>query len=153
MKDFLLIANQNAATYKELFPHIQDNKVRFGYGFKGGVAYFISDYKDIAVAACHKEGMIRVSGVVWLTTLQVDRKKKLTLTKTYNEKDYPTYDNYPAIEVKKVKDIPIDYNGLMGVPITFLNYYPNDFIIKDLRRPQLNGKTKYPRLLIKRTDN
>ena len=75
--------------------------------------------------------MIRVSGVVWFTNLDIiKRHEDLTLYKKYNPKDYPKYDNYDAINIDKTNDIPIDYKGVMGVPITFLNKYnPNQFEI------------------------
>ena len=130
-KKFLIIGHQNAITYKEFFPLIKDNKVWLGYGFKGGAGHFISHYEDTASAGDHKEGMIRVSGVVWFTNL--DHKKRheeLDLYKHYSSEEYPSYINYDAIEVSKTADIPMDYDGKMGVPITFLDKYcPDQFEI------------------------
>ncbi|MEI6678206.1 MAG: adenine-specific methyltransferase EcoRI family protein [Mariniphaga sp.] len=131
-KKFIIVGHQNALTYKEIFPLIKENKVWLGYGFNGGAAHFINtQYEDYATAGDHKEGKIRVSGVHWFTNLDTrKRHEDLILYKTYNEKDYPTYDNYDAIEVSKTKDIPADYKGVMGVPITFMDKYnPDQFEI------------------------
>lgn len=132
-KKFLIIGHQNAITYKEIFPLIKDNKIWLGYGFKGNAAHFISKYEDVATASDHQKGMIRVSGVTWYTNLEIKKRhENQILTETYkgNEENYPHYDNYDAIEVGKTSDIPYDYNGAMGVPITFLDKYnPEQFEI------------------------
>lgn len=130
-KKFIIIGHQNAIKYKEIFPLFQDNKMWLGYGFKGGAAYFISRYDDTAVAGEHKEGMIRVSGVVWFTNLPIKkRNEELILTEKYSPEKYPKYANYDAIDVEKTNLIPKNYEGLMGVPITYLNQYnPNQFEI------------------------
>lgn len=135
-KKFVIIGHQNAITYKEIFPLIKDNKIWLGYGFKGGAGHFISKYEDTATAGDHREGMIRVSGVVWFTNLDIDKRHEdLILYKTYNPEDYPKYDNYDAINVDKTSDIPCDYDGVMGVPITFLDKYnPNQFEIVAFRK-------------------
>lgn len=124
-KKFIIVGHQNAISYKEIFNLIRDNNLWLGYGFKGGAGHFINtEYEDYATAGNHKEGMIRVSGVHWFTNLDISKRHEdLILYKNYNPKDYPTYDNYDAINVDKTKDIPIDYQGLMGVPITFLDKY------------------------------
>ena len=133
-KKFLIVGHQNSITYKEIFKLIKENKLWLGYGFNGGAAHFINTkYEDYATAGNHIDGMIRVSGVHWFTNL--DNRKRhedIMLFKTYygNENEYPTYDNYYAINVDKTKDIPIDYEGVMGVPITFLDKYnPQQFQI------------------------
>ena len=131
-KKFVIVGHQNAITYKEVFKLIKDNKIWLGYGFSGGAAHFINKhYEDYATATDRKEGMIRVSGVVWYTNLDIaKRHEDLMLYKKYSPQEYPTYDNYDAIEVSKTKDIPIDYSGAMGVPITFLDKYsPEQFEI------------------------
>lgn len=133
-KKFIIVGNQNAITYKEIFKLIKDNKMWLGYGFTGGAAHFINKhYTDYATAGNHKEGMIRVSGVVWFTNIETKKRHEdLILYKTYygNEKEYPKYDNYDAINVNKTKDIPLDYKGTMGVPITFMDKYnPEQFEI------------------------
>ena len=131
-KKFIIIGHQNAITYKEIFSLIKDNKMWLGYGFNGGAAYFINKhYEDYATSSSHKEGMIRVSGVVWFTNIDLKKRhENLILYKTYNENEYPKYVNYDAINVDKTKDIPIDYDGVMGVPITFMDKYnPEQFKI------------------------
>jgi hypothetical protein len=172
-KKFLIIGHQNAITYKEVFKLIKENKMWLGYGFKGGAGHFINKhYEDYATATDRIDGMIRVSGVVWYTNLDINKRHEdLILYKTYkgNESDYPFYDNYKAIEVSKTKDIPIDFDGVMGVPITFMDKYnPSQFeiiwttdrggdgMIEELKIPHerydapvINGKGVYKRILIK----
>ena len=133
-KNFLIVGHQNAITYKEVFPLIKDNKVWLGYGFKGGAAHFYSPYEDVATASNHKKDMIRVSGVNWFTNLEIPKRNEdLDLVCRYSPEEYPHYDNYDAIEVGKTSDIPYDYDGLMGVPITFLDKYnPEQFEIVTL---------------------
>ena len=130
-KKFLIIGHQNAITYKEIFPLIRDNIIWLGFGFKGGATHFYSHYEDTATAGDHKEGMIRVSGVVWFTNLDFSKRHEfLDLFKNYAAEIYPKYDNYDAIEVSKTADIPMNYDGVMGVPITFLDKYnPDQFDI------------------------
>lgn len=130
-KKFVIIGNQNAITNKDFFPLIRDNKIWLGYGFKGGAGHFISKYEDVATASDHREGMIRVSGVNWFTNLEIPKRHEgLILYKTYNPKEYPKYDNYDAININKTSEIPMDYDGFMGVPITFMDKYnPEQFEI------------------------
>lgn len=130
-KKFVIVGHQNAIGYREIFPLIRDNKIWLGYGFKGGAGHFVSKYEDTATASSHKEGMIRVSGVNWFTNLDIaKRNDELILYKSYNPEEYPKYVNFDAIEVSKTSDIPMDYNGYIGVPITFLDKYnPNQFDI------------------------
>ena len=158
-KKFLIIGHQNAIHYKECFALIQNNKMWLGYGFKGGAGHFISNYEDIASASDHKEGMIRVSGVTWFTNLEIrKRHEDLPLYKFYSSEEYPRYDNYEAINVNKTTDIPCDYDGVMGVPITFMDKYnPEQFEILGTSTtampkgaPYVNGKRIYERILIKR---
>jgi hypothetical protein len=171
-KKFVIIGHQNAISYKEIFKLIKENKIWLGFGFKGGAAHFINKhYEDYAVAGDHKEGMIRVSGVVWFTNLDISKRHEdLILYKKYNSEEYPTYDNYDAINVNTTKDIPMDYSGVMGVPITFLDKYnPEQFEILGLSasagynkeivgipflgnkdaRPLINGKNTYARIFIR----
>lgn len=161
-KKFIIIGHQNAIKYKEIFPLIMNNKIWLGYGFKGGAAHFYSNYKDTATAGDHREGMIRVSGVNWFTNLEIaKRHEKLILFKTYNPEEYPKYDTFEAINVDKTADIPTDYFGVMGVPITFMDKYnPNQFEIVgvmnhgcdseyDLAKPVIKGKELYTRILIR----
>lgn len=167
-KKFIIVGHQNSITYKEIFPLIKENKLWLGYGFNRNMAHFINKhYDDYASDADHKEGMIRVSGVQWFTNMDnTKRHEEFILYKKYNPEDYPKYDNYNAIEVSKSVDIPIDYEGAMGVPITFLNKYnpdqfellgcsysygePIGYHIKEKGfNPSVNGKEIYKRLFIK----
>lgn len=138
---FSVVGNQNAITYKEVFPHIKENRLWLGRGFKSGVGYFGSPYKDTATATAKIEGLIRVSGVNWFTNIEHGRRhapltlmtmedNKLYGPKQIREEGYPSYDNYEGIEVSITKAIPSDYDGIMGVPITFLDHYnPEQFEI------------------------
>lgn len=127
-KKFLIVGHQNAISYKEIFSLIKDNKLWLGFGFKGGAGHFINtQYEDYATAGNHKEGMIRVSGVHWFTNLDISKRHEdLILYKNYNDEEYPKYENFNAINVDKTKEIPVDYDGFMGVPITFLDKYNPD---------------------------
>ena len=155
-KQCLIIGNKNAFTYKEIFKMIKENKIWVGY----------TQPKDFRL----EDGSTtkKVNGLArWFTNLTVNKSnEELVLTKTYNAIDYPKYDNYDAIEVGKVVNIPKDYYGVMGVPITFIDKYnPNQFEIlgcsKSYGRPKgwdtninmipiVNGKQKYMRILIRR---
>lgn len=168
-KKFIIVGHQNAISYKEIFKLIKENKIWLGYGFKGGAAHFINHhYEDYAAAGDHKEGMIRVSGVTWFTNLDISKRHEdLLLYKKYTPEDYPKFDHYDAINVDKTNDIPMDYKGAIGVPITFLNKYsPDQFeIIDGLNRysildgpteetqgkylSQVNGNPIYVRIVIK----
>lgn len=172
-KKFIIIGHQNAITYKDVFPVIKENRMWLGYGFKRNMAHFIAPhYDDTASDADHREGMIRVSGVVWYTSLDHNKRhEEMILVQSYhgNEAAYPRYDNYDAIEVSKTQHIPIDYKGAMGVPITFLTKYnPEQFEIigatesegkgfsSGLWNPEsgvaqaaINGKRVYKRLFIR----
>ena len=108
-----------------------ENRMWLGYGFSGNAGHFYSHYTDTATASDHREGMIRVSGVVWFTNMQVKKRhEEIEFIKKYTPKEYPHYDNYDAIEVSKTQNIPEDYDGVMGVPITFLDKYnPEQFVI------------------------
>jgi hypothetical protein len=133
-KKFIIIGHQNAITYKEIFKLIKDNKMWLGYGFNRNCAHFINrHYIDYASDADHREGLIRVSGVQWFTNIDIDKRHEdAILYQSYhgNEKAYPKYVNYNAINVDKAKDIPKDYEGAIGVPITFLSKHnPNQFEI------------------------
>lgn len=158
-KKFVIIGHQNAIHYKECFQLIKENKIWLGYGFKGGAGHFFSHYKDTATAGDHREGMIRVSGVNWFTNLDIQKRhENLILFKKYNPEDYPKYDNYDAINVDKTANIPCDYDGEIGVPITFMDKYnPEQFEIIDTSTiampkgaPYVYGKRIYERILIRR---
>lgn len=133
-KKFLIIGNQNAITYREIFPLIQENKLWLGLTMNGSNRWFRvpDDYEK--TSSLKIENGIKycfVKAVVWFTNLEHNRRKeKLILVKKYTPAEYPTYDNYNAIEVSNVNDIPDDYEGVMGVPITFLHKYnPEQFEI------------------------
>lgn len=131
-KKFIIVGHQNAIKYKEIFPLIRDNKLWLGFGFKGGAGHFINQhYEDYATATDRKEGMIRVSGVHWFTNLDIKKRHEdLILYKKYSSEEYPKYENLDAINVDVTKDIPCDYKGIMGVPITFMDKYnPEQFEI------------------------
>ena len=127
-KKFIIVGHQNAISYKEIFSLIKDNKLWLGYGFKGGAAHFINThYEDHASAGNHKEGMIRVSGVVWFTNLDIKKRhEEIVMYKTYSPEEFPKYENYDGMSVDKSTDIPMDYSGVIGVPITFLDKYSPD---------------------------
>lgn len=126
-KKFIIIGNQNAITYKEFFPLLKDNKVWIGGGFTGNVGFFESPYEDTAASSQHKKGLIRVSGVMWFTNLDIKKRhEQMILVKRYNLEEYPRFDNYDAINIDRTADIPCDYSGNMGVPITFLDKYSPD---------------------------
>lgn len=134
-KKFVIVGHQNAITYRDIFKLIKENKIWLGYGFKGGAGHFINtQYENYATASDKREGMIRVSGVHWFTNLDISKRHEdLILYKFYNEEEYPTYENFEAININKTKDIPADYLGFMGVPITFLDKYnPEQFQILGL---------------------
>ena len=132
-KKFIIIGHQNAIKYKEIFPLIKNNQLWLGYGFPGNVGFFRAPhYEDYAVSSQHKEGLIRVSGVMWFTNLDIPKRhQNLDLRGNYYRSiDYPQYYNLNAIDVSKVENLPCDYDGLMGVPITFMqSYNPEQFEI------------------------
>lgn len=181
-KQFIIIGNVNAVTYKEVFPLIKDNLIWLGYSIHSGDrAFYVPDNYPLDAAGCgiDKTGQrfIRVKGVRWFTnidhglrhqelsldTMEHNLKSNKKLSKKfgneYGELEYPKYDNYDAIEVPFVEAIPSDYDGVMGVPITFLDKYnPDQFEIvafrkgddgKDLVFTRGNGRIQpYFRILI-----
>jgi len=135
-KKFVIIGNMNAATYKEVFKLIKANQVWFGPSIKSGDREFgVPDSYPLNAAGTRVDEQgkkyIRVKGVRWFTNLDFkERHEELILYKKYTPEEYPTYDNYSAIEVGKTSEIPADYFGAMGVPITFLDKYnPEQFEI------------------------
>lgn len=157
-KKFAVIGNMNAITYKEIFPLIKNNKIWLGY----------TSPKEFS----QPDGTIKKFGnILWFTNLDITKRhEKLDLIKAYKPEEYPAYDNYDAINIDRVADIPYDYGGAMGVPITFLDRYcPDDFEIigatesegrgfsmglwdssSKTAQPLVNGKRKYKRIFIKR---
>ena len=159
-KKFLIIGPQNAITYKEIFPLIKDNKIWLGYGFNAGNAYFHvpNAEKEYAVGVYdEKTQLVKFRNCHWFTNLEIPKRhEELDLVCRYSMGTYPVYDNYNAIEVSKVADIPCDYDGAMGVPITFLDKYnPDQFEIIKFRKGDdekdlcVNGKCPYFRILIR----
>ena len=136
MKKFIIIGNQNAITYKEIFPLIQDNKIWLGASIHSGDRKFcVPDDYELNASSCgideNGKKFIRVKGVRWFTNLDYnERHEDLILYKHYTPEEYPHYINYDAIEVAKTEFIPMDYDGIMGVPITFMDKYnPEQFEI------------------------
>lgn len=167
-KKFVIIGNVNAITYKEIFKLIKENKLWLGESIHSGDREFgvPDDYPLTAASYRIDENgkkYIRVKGVRWFTNLDYkERHEDLILYKTYNEQDYPKYDNYAAININKTKDIPMDYQGAMGVPITFMDKYnPDQFEIIGIDRVlvqkltgkvsrfRINNKEIYARIIIK----
>lgn len=153
-KKFLIVGHQSAITHSDCFSLIRGDKIWLGFGFRGGAAHFKSRYEDIATASNHKEGMIRVSGVVWYTNMEISKRhEKLPLYKKYSPEEFPKYDNYDAINVDKTSDIPYDYDGVMGVPITFIDKYnPEQFELIGIGRGELGREIGVKKNARGRTD-
>ncbi|MBQ6085196.1 MAG: adenine-specific methyltransferase EcoRI family protein [Bacteroidaceae bacterium] len=173
-KKFLIIGNQNNVTYKEVFPLITHNELWLGYK-SGDMAFKVpSDYEERETRYWQDENGQKwrsLGNICWYTNLDHNKRhEELDLVNRYSPDDYPTYDNYEAIEVGRVDEIPCNYSGVMGVPITFLDKYnPDQFEIigateneaseevKELRiqgftkydRPYIKGIRKYARILIR----
>lgn len=159
-KKFLIVAPQNAITYKEIFPLIQANRIWLGFK-SGDMAFKVpADSEPRTTRYWVDEGGQKwrsLGNICWFTNLDhTKRHEELDLVCRYNPDDYPKYDNYDAIEVSKVVDIPCDYDGVMGVPITFLDKYnPEQFEIVKFRKGNdekdlsIKGKCPYFRILIR----
>lgn len=135
-KKFLIIGNLNAITTKDIFPLIMTNKVWFGPSITSGDrAFRVPDDYPLNASTCgiDSEGykFIRIKGVRWYTNIdQKKRHEEIDLYKMYSQEEYQTFDNYNAININKTSDIPYDYDGVMGVPITFMDKYnPEQFEI------------------------
>ncbi len=131
-KEFLIIGNTNALTYKKIFKLFKENKLQTGYtNFNVGMYFFVPDDWKAYHKVENGRKMVRVSSCCWFTNLEVQKHKEyITLYKKYTSEEYPRYVNYDAIEVSRVAEIPYDYDGEMGVPITFLDKYnPEQFEI------------------------
>jgi hypothetical protein len=169
-KKFLIIGNHNALTYKEIFSLIQENKIWLGYMHPE--KFIVPDhYEQRTTRSWRDENGVNwrsLGNACWFTNLDISKRhEELILYKTYNPDEYPKYDHYDAINVDKVKDIPMDYEGAIGVPITFMEKHnPDQFdIIDGLNRysilngptnetqgkylAQVNGKPIYVRIVIK----
>ena len=171
-KQFLIIGNVNAITYKEFFPLIKANKVWMGASIHSGDREFQvpeSYPLNAAGSRIDEQGrkFIRVKGVRWFTNMDYpQRHEDLVLYKLYSPEEYPKYDNYDAINVDVTSDIPCDYDGVMGVPITFLDKYnPDQFEIIGITNhgtmagipitgnncfAEIKGKRIYVRIFIRR---
>lgn len=174
-KKFIIIGNKNAITYKEIFPYIKNNELWLGCTITSGDREFLIPENYVTHSPSLRidengKRFLRVPGVCWFTNISNElRNTPLDLYKRYSI-EYPKYDNYDAIEVNKTTDIPMDYDGIMGVPITFLfKYCPEQFEIVDARDyaygekqkskntflikdadGSINGKPTYARICIKR---
>lgn len=131
-KNFIIIGNTNALTYKEIFKLIKENKLRTGYtNFNVGMYFYVPDDREKYHKIENGRKMVRVSTSCWFTNLEVSKhRENLILYKEYNPNEYFSYENYDAINVDRITDIPVNYNGVVGVPITFLDKYnPEQFEI------------------------
>jgi hypothetical protein len=162
-KKLIILGNMNAITYKEVFPLIKENKIWFGASIHSGDREFQvpeSYPLNAAGSRIDENGnkFIRVKGVRWFTNIDYpQRHEDIILYKRYNSEEYPHYDNYDAINVNATNDIPYDYDGAIGVPITFLDKYnPEQFEIIKFRKGDdekdlsINGKCPYFRILIRK---
>lgn len=152
-KKFIIIGPQNAITYKEIFPLIKSNQMWWGYQC---VRWFKTEHQT-KLSKIADDGTILTEGdrSRWFTNLECDKRNRpLDLYRKYSNECYPHYDNYDAIEVSETAEIPMDYDGVMGVPITFLDKYcPDQFEIVDARECALTEKTKSKKtFLIKDAD-
>ncbi len=130
-KKFLIVGHKNAITYREVFKLLKDNKIWVGYN-SGGMDFEVPDHYEQGQSGFIKDGKKWQNvGAIWYTNLDISKRNEyLDLYREYNPKDYPKYENYDAINVGKVANIPVDYDGAMGVPITFMNKYnPDQFEI------------------------
>ena len=163
-KQFLIIGNMNAISYKDIFPLIRDQKVWLGASIKSGDREFgVPNHYPLTAANSredeHGNKFVRVKGVRWFTNLDYkQRYEDLPLYKEYSPEEFPTYDNYDAIEVSKTAEIPLEYDGEMGVPISFIDKHnPRQFEIVGadseftgkLGRFYVNGNRKYARIVIR----
>lgn len=163
-KQFIIIGNTNALTYKETFKMFQEDKIRTGYtNFNVGMFFQVPDTYEKFHHIENGRKVARVSTSCWFTNLPVSKHNEdLILYKYYTPEEYPTYDNYDAINVNTYTDIPCDYDGVMGVPVTFLDKFnPEQFEIVGAMTttkvdeynygyPYVNGVKIYARILIKR---
>ena len=188
-KDFIILGNKNAITFKEIFPYIKENRMWIGMTPMSREMYFdvpkehadylIEQHRDRSIVL-HNGRMMARAGAIWYTTLDIEKRhEKMILYRHYDPLYYPNYDNLDAINVDKTSDIPCDYYGVIGVPITYMSQYnPDQFRIigfwnagaagdsvgaktckaisagKEIlwNGPTVNGQTKYFRILIQRKE-
>lgn len=163
-KKFLVIGNNNAITYKEIFPLIKENKLWLGFSDNKTMEFVMPDsYEKYNYIDKKGRKIGKVPAISWFTNLEHSKRNdEIILYKKYTPEEFPKYDNYGAIEVSRVCEIPKDYNGVMGVPITFLGKYnPSQFEIVGIANSArwigsypcytiINGRKIYNRILIKR---
>lgn len=163
-KDYIIMGNTNALTYKEIFKLFKEDKIRTGYtNFNVGMFFFVPDDSEKYHKVVDGRKMVRVSTSCWFTNLLVEKHKEyISLYKKYSKEEYPKYDNYDAININKYTDIPYDYDGYMGVPATFLDKFnPDQFELigamtstkideYNYGYPYINGEKIYARIIIKR---
>lgn len=159
-KKFIIIGNGNAITYKEIFPYIKDNKLWLGASLHMSKAHFVvpSDYEGANTYIENGTKYARVNNAVWFTNIDHNQRHEfLELYKHYSPEEYSKYDNYDAIHCEKTCYIPVDYDGVIGVPISFIDKYcPEQFEIVNFRKGNddkdlsVNGKCPYFRILIRR---
>lgn len=163
-KKFIIMGNTNALSYKEVFKLFQRDEIRTGYtNFNVGMYFFVPETTEKYHKIIDGKKAVRVSTSCWFTNLPVSKHNEvLTLYKKYNANDNPKYDNFDAINVDSYKEIPVDYDGNIGVPITFLDKYnPSQFEIigamtttkvddTNFGYPFINGKKIYARIIIRR---
>ena len=166
-KQYIIVGNMNAAIYKEVFPLIKENRVWLGYNsghfwFKVPNSY--EEKKTDFKIDENGQKWRRMGNICWFTNVDIEKRhENMVLFRSYSTAEYPKYDHYDAIEVGKTADIPFDYSGIMGVPLTFMSQYnPEQFEIIGLDRytvPKeylvggrvaINGKPRYARILIRR---
>ena len=161
-KKFLILGRMSGMHYSEIFPLIVNNKIWLGYGFNLSMIYK-TPYENTEEANRKfvrskgynpDEKYIKVPAITWFTNLDHNKRHEhIILYKKYSEKEYPKYDNYNAIDVSAVADIPIDYNEIMGVPDTFIGQYnPDDFEIIGLGSGKLASSIGVTRNYRGRTD-
>lgn len=161
-KKFLIIGNQNAVSYNAIFPLLRDNQLWLG-NYSGDMEFVVPDHYKPRNVRYREENGIKyrsMGNICWYTNLDITKRhEELTLYKKYSPDEYSYYDNYDAINVDKVAEIPYDYDGIMGVPITFLDKYnPDQFEIVGNEqtlgiakgRGYINGKRLYARIFIRR---
>ena len=177
-KKFVILGNMNAITYKEIFPLLKDNVIWLGNkSLNQDMYFYVPDERKKWLLANKKEGsaykiidgvvMGRLASACWYTNLDhAKRHEKLVLWKNYNAQDYPKFDNFDAINVNKIAEIPVDYNDIMAVPITYLDKHnpseydivgctysygiPNGWDKNTNMNPVIDGKTIYKRILIRK---
>jgi len=158
-KSFLIIGSKNAATYKEIFKLIREDKLWLGRGFSAGNAFFAipSDQRREFAHGVYNEqtGLVKFRNVGWFTNMDHEgRHEDIPLFRAYSENDYPRYDNYDAVEVSKIADIPANFEGAMGVPITFLDRYnPKQFEILGITDRDNNSGLKTREYTAQETPN